>query len=242
MLMLAFDTSGFAGSVALLDDDQLLAQRQLDASRRSAQTLVPALAEVLAEAGVRPSDVRLVAATIGPGSFTGLRVGVTAAKTFAYAAGCDVIGLNTLDVIAAQVPADLLPSPLVGEELGVRGSDSSFPEIHALLDAQRKELFLARFRPAEDGPERLAADTIVSAQSWLDSLQPGTIVTGPGLQKLESLLPPGVIAAPQPLREPQAATVGHMAGREHQRGRRDDLWQLSPAYLRPSYAEEKAKP
>ncbi|HEX5105175.1 MAG TPA: tRNA (adenosine(37)-N6)-threonylcarbamoyltransferase complex dimerization subunit type 1 TsaB [Pirellulaceae bacterium] len=239
MLILAFDTSGFGGSVALLEGERVLVERQLDANRRSAQTLAPATAEALSEAGVRPADVRLVATTIGPGSFTGLRVGVTAAKSFAYAARCDVIGLNTLDVIAAQVPADFLPSPFVGEGSGVRGSDSPDYEIHAILDAQRKELFLARFRPAAAGPERLAEDTIIAAQSWLDPLRPGTIVTGPGLHKLESLLPPGVIAAPQPLREPRAATAGAAAWREYQRGRRDDLWRLAPAYGRPSYAEER---
>ena len=233
MLILAFDTSSFAGSAALLDGaqaprsggrgaTQLLAQRQLDPARRSAQTLAPALAELLAEANQRPADVQLVATTIGPGSFTGLRVAVTAAKTFAYAAGCDVIGLSTLDVIAAQ-------APLNGSSL----------EIHAVMDAQRKELFLARYRFGAEGPERLAPDAIVAAQAWLDSLAPGTIVTGPGLEKLESRLPSHAAVLPKALREPQAATVGQLAWREHQRGRRDDLWKLAPAYLRESYAEEK---
>jgi tRNA threonylcarbamoyladenosine biosynthesis protein TsaB len=229
MWILAFDTSGFAGSVALLSADaraaQVVAERTLDPARRSAQTLAPAMAEVLAEAGIQPADVRLVATTIGPGSFTGLRVAATAAKTFAYAARADVIGLSTLDVIAEQVPRD----------------PASSPELHAILDAQRKELFLARYRVTSNGPERLAPDAIVAAQTWLDSLAPGTIVTGPGLDKLEARLPPHASPAPKSLREPQAITVGQLAWREYQNGRRDDLWKLAPAYLRPSYAEEKAR-
>jgi tRNA threonylcarbamoyladenosine biosynthesis protein TsaB len=246
VLILAFDTSGLAGSVALLDAAQVIAHRTLDPARRSAQTLAPAMAELLAGAGIQPAEIRLVATTIGPGSFTGLRVAATAAKTFAYAAQCDVIGLSTLDVIAAQA---LLPSPLAGEG---RGHTATPPEIHAILDAQRKELFLARYRlgavgnalrgvPTTVNPERLAPDQIIAAQTWLDSLPPGTLVTGPGLAKLEQRLPPQALAAEPSLREPQAVTVGQLAWREYQMGRRDDLWKLAPAYMRPSYAEEKAK-
>jgi tRNA threonylcarbamoyladenosine biosynthesis protein TsaB len=251
LLILSFDTSSLAGSVALLDGENVLRERTLDPARRSAQTLAPAMAELLAASGIQPAEIRLVATTIGPGSFTGLRVAATAAKTFAYAARCDVIGLNTLDVIAAQaflpIPlvgedAPLLPSPLVGEGSGVRGSAAAKAEIHAILDAQRKELFLARFRADASGPQRLAPDQIVAAQIWLDSLAPGTIVTGPGLAKLQSRLPAHVVVIPPPLREPQAATLGQLAWHEYQSGRRDDLWKLAPAYGRPSYAEEKAKP
>lgn len=132
MLTLAFDTSGHYGSVALLDGPQLLAERILPTDRRSAQTLAPAIAELLASQQVTAKQIRLVATTIGPGSFTGLRVGITAAKTFAYAAGAEVIGIRTLEAIANGIQSSQ-PGP------------NLVPEIHAILDAQRKELFLARF-------------------------------------------------------------------------------------------------
>lgn len=224
MLILAFDTSGFAGSVALLNGDQLLAQRQLDPARRSAQTLAPAIAEMLQAEGVSPKQVGLVATTVGPGSFTGLRVGVTTAKTWAYATGGAVIGLSTLAVIARQVPAELR---------------SAASEIHAVLDAQRKELFLARFAASGD---RLAADTIVSADTWLDELKAGTVLTGSGLTRILARLPSTETIAPQAIWEPKAAVVGQLAWQEFQRGRRDDLWKLAPVYLRQSYAEEKRGP
>jgi tRNA threonylcarbamoyladenosine biosynthesis protein TsaB len=224
VLILAFDTSGFAGSVALLDGPAVLAERLLDPARRSAQTLAPAVAEVLREQGVQPKQVGLVATTIGPGSFTGLRVGVTTAKTWAYATGGAVIGLSTLAVIAEQVPA----------ELRVTASG-----VHAVLDAQRKELFVGRFRA--DG-QRLADDAIVPADRWLQDLSSSAtsiIVTGSGLSKLLDRMPPGVIAMSPENWEPRAATVGRLAWRDYERGRRDDLWRLAPLYLRPSYAEEK---
>lgn len=229
MLILALETSSQAGSVALVDRDSVLSVRRLPANRRSAQTLAPAMAEVLAEARRKPQDVRLVAVTIGPGSFTGLRVGVTTAKTFAYAVGAEVLGVDTLEVIAGQSDA---ASPRK------RRSGS---RIDAALDAQRKELFVGRFMSDSQGLIRLEDNRIVSADQWLAELRAGTIVTGPGIQRLLDRLPAGVIVAAEPLREPQATTVGQLAWKQYDRGHRDDLWKLSPKYLRASAAEEKAK-
>ena len=110
MLILAFDTSGSAGSVALLDGPRVLAERAARSpSRRSAQTLAPAIARAAGRGGHRSrATCGLVATTIGPGSFTGLRVGVTTAKTFAYAVGRECLGVSTLEVIAARRAAELL--------------------------------------------------------------------------------------------------------------------------------------
>jgi tRNA A37 threonylcarbamoyladenosine modification protein TsaB len=87
---------------------------------------------------------------------------------------------------------------------------------------------------------RMAADGIISMQEWTAGLQAGTIVTGPGLARVESQLPAGVVVVLAEHREPRAAIVGRLAWRDYLSGRRDDLWKLAPVYLRPSYAEEKA--
>lgn len=232
MLILALETSSQAGSAALLDChlageggcDNVLSQQVLAADRRSAQSLAPAIAQVLAEAGKRPADVGLVAVTIGPGSFTGLRVGVTTAKSFAYATSCECLGVDTLEVMAQQAR---LPSGFVGE-------------LHAVLDAQRKEIFLARFLVERGGLRRLEENRIVPADQWLQELASGTLVTGTGINRLVDRLPAGVVIADAPLREPQAVTVGQLAWRNYQLGRSDDLWKLAPKYLRQSAAEEKA--
>jgi tRNA threonylcarbamoyladenosine biosynthesis protein TsaB len=234
MLVLAFDTSGFSGSLALLDGPRMLGSAMLDADRRSAQTLAPAIVQLLADCGRKPDDVKLVATTIGPGSFTGLRVGVTTAKTFAYAVGAEVIGVSTLEAMAHGTTGDWL-------------KDTS--EVQAVIDALRRELFLGRFRsePGGNVPDglprltRIEADRIVTADEWLSGLAAGTIVTGTGLAKLAERLPAGVLVVPTKLREAQATVVGRLAWRDHQAGRRDDLWKLAPVYLRPSYAEEKAR-
>src|SRR4051812_20605136 len=197
MLILAFDTSGFAGSVALLDGPEVLREGALPAERRSAQTLAPAIDRLLKEAGVQPREVRLVATTIGPGSFTGLRVGVTTAKTFAYAVGAEVLGVSTLEAIAAGVPVDLVGG---GEREG-----------NAVLDAQRKELFVGRFRTEPSAAEgglpritRIDADRIVPVGTWLAELRDGVIVTGAGLSKIEQQVPVCAVAAARACWEPRA--------------------------------------
>ena len=229
MLILALETSSQAGSVALLDRDTVLSQRRLPADRRSAQTLAPAIADALAEARRKPQDVGLVAVTIGPGSFTGLRVGVTTAKTFAYAVGAEVLGMDTLEVIASQCDA--------AEPRGGRSAS----RVEAVIDAQRKELFVGRFMKDSQGLIRLDENRIVPVDQWLAELRAGAIVTGTGIQRFLDRLPADVAVAAEPLREPQAVTVGQLAWKQYDRGRRDDLWKLSPKYLRASAAEEKAK-
>jgi len=203
-----------------------LAELMLDAQRRSAQTLAPAIADLLKSQQVEPDQIKLVATTIGPGSFTGLRVGVTTAKTFAYAVGAEVIGVSTLEAIAHGAPGE----SLAGETR----------EIHAVLDALRKELFVGRFRSEAGQIIRLEPDRIVAAESWLSSLAPGTVVTGPGLARIEAQLPPSVVVVGPEFREVKASSVGRLARRDYDAGRRDDLWKLAPVYIRPSYAEEKA--
>src|SRR5262245_32191202 len=107
--IVAIETSGQHGSVAVLCGEEkgearLVREIVLSDQQRTAQSLAPALNKLLQTAGWEPSTVSLVAVLTGPGSFTGLRIGVTTAKTLAYAWGADVVGINTLEAIAEQAP------------------------------------------------------------------------------------------------------------------------------------------
>src|SRR5690606_34842805 len=95
-----------AGSVALLDDGKLIDARRLPDRPRSAATLAPALDELFQSTGIAPARIGAVAVATGPGSFTGLRVGVATAKMLAYAVGAKIVGVDTLEVIAQQAPED----------------------------------------------------------------------------------------------------------------------------------------
>jgi tRNA threonylcarbamoyladenosine biosynthesis protein TsaB len=225
MRILALETTEKIGSVAAIGDDNLLTELSLDSMLRSAQSLVPAMHDLLERVGWLPQDVQLVAVSIGPGSFTGLRVGVTAAKVFAYCVGAEVMGVGTLEAIAAG--ASERPAAAGGE-------------VSVVLDAQRGDVVVESFafRPPQ-GVESLGAEELISADAWLARLAPGAAVTGPALERLADRLPPGVQALAPCDWRPRAAVVGRLAARYHAQGRRDDLWRLVPRYFRRSAAEEK---
>ena len=109
MRILALETSSSSGSIAVMEDDRVLGESAFDPGQRTAQSFAPAVRRQLEAVDWLPRDIQLVAVALGPGSFTGLRIGVTAAKTLAYAVGAEVIGANTLKVIAWQTPQGDLP-------------------------------------------------------------------------------------------------------------------------------------
>jgi tRNA threonylcarbamoyladenosine biosynthesis protein TsaB len=183
--------------------------------------LAPALRDLLNKVGWAAQSIELVSVTSGPGSFTGLRIGVTTAKTLAYAVGSEIIGVDTLDVLAAQ-------------------AKSPAGRLWPIIDAQRQEVFTAAFEVSQDGVPRRVGDTVVMKQeNWLAELRAGDCVTGPRLRTLAARLPADITAAPEDVWQPTAATVGQVAWQAYQAGQRDDVWKLLPNYHRLSAAEEK---
>lgn len=220
--ILAIETSLRNGSVALALDSQIVASRILTSEMRSAQSLAPAVKELLELHNWKPAEVDGLGVTIGPGSFTGVRVGVTFGKVFCHAAKISVIGLTTLEVLAHQA----------ADEEG---------ELHVVLDAQRADLFHQRFRISGKETAALTAPRVVSAATWLSELGAGEAprATGAGLAKHRSALPSHVRICDERLWEPNAEAVASLASRAFESGRRDDVWNLAPLYLRASAAEEK---
>lgn len=224
MRILALETSERTGSLAAAEGGNLLLSFELNSQHGSAQSLAPAIGQLLADVGWRPADVQMVGVAVGPGSFTGIRVGVATAKTLAYAVGARVLGVNRLAVIAEQAPL-------------------AWPRLSVVIDAQRGQLFTSDFLRRDDGNNSYwmvsNGPQIVDRDEWLASLSHATAVSGPGLSRLEGQLPAGVPVVERSLWKPQAATLAKIAWRRHLAGERDDLWRLAPIYLRKSAAEEK---
>jgi tRNA threonylcarbamoyladenosine biosynthesis protein TsaB len=103
--VLGIDSAGAGLSVAIVRGDEVLAWRDEAMERGQAERLMPAIATVLDEAGIATPDLGLIGVTVGPGSFTGLRVGIAAARGLALAAGVRAIGISSFAAVAAQVPA-----------------------------------------------------------------------------------------------------------------------------------------
>lgn len=223
MRILAIETSGPAGSVAAADGCSLLAELPLNPQQRGAQSLAPALVELLRQVSWQPKDVQLVAVSIGPGSFTSLRVGVTTAKTFAYAISADILAIGTLEAIAAQA-AD------AGEGA----------QIATAIDAQRGDVYAALFRRQSSYEfDVLHAPAICRAGEWIDGLTSTVSVSGPALEKLAERMPREIVIAPRDAWYPKASTVARLAAARFTAGERDDVWRLAPLYLRKSAAEER---
>lgn len=221
--ILSLETSLRQGSVAALvgsaEGMEVLEELLLPADERSARVLLPTVSDLLRARSWQPSEIELVCVTTGPGSFTGLRIGVTAAKTLAFAVGAKLVGVHTLAALVASVP----------HRTG---------RTWAVLDAQRQELFAAKF---EDGQiPRMPKTMIVTVEDWLAELQAGDSVVGPPLAQLAERLTAGVNVVEAKFWQPQASVVGQLGYQLFQTGQLVDPVQLVPNYYRKSAAEEKA--
>jgi tRNA threonylcarbamoyladenosine biosynthesis protein TsaB len=224
MLILGIETSGIGGSIALADARGCLAERSLSqAGRRHARTLVAELKSLLAGQNTDPDALDAVAVSIGPGSFTGLRVGIVCAKVLAYAVSAKLVAVETFLAIAAESPADVEAVQVVG-------------------DGQRGDLYVGRYaRTPEGGWRRSGAIEIEPAGSWLESLRTGDVVSGPGLARHLEEASRRCRALDAGRHEPGAATIAGLGHGMAERGEFADVWTLEPFYLRRSGAEEKAE-
>ena len=212
--LLLIETSGRAGAVALAEGESLLSTRRLDEARHQARDLAPAVAELLAAAGWKPRDLTAVVISRGPGSYTGLRVGLMSAKTFAYAADCALLAIDTFPVIAAQVPP---------------GADP----LDVIADAQQQKVYLQRF----EGGVAVSPLVIRPVADWLADA-PAPWVSGPALRQHSGRLPPPVRPVDESLWDPRPESMLALALKRWRAGDRDDLFTVEPLYLRPSSAEE----
>ena len=163
--VLALETTDVTGSVALAERGKIIALKRLDPDQRSARSLAPAIRDVLREAQWRSSDVEIVAATVGPGSFTGLRVGLATAKMFAWSVGAKLVGVDSLDAIVFGLDNNS-PNLLAGD-----CADGTL--VSAGVDAQRGDVALRNYWVAGDGQNRKFFDVdgklrVLPIRKWLD--------------------------------------------------------------------------
>lgn len=230
MPILAIETSGLQGSIALLHDGVTCERPLATAGRRHAQTLTLEVQELLREQRLSPRDLTAVAVSLGPGSFTGLRVGVVCAKTLTYALGCPLIGIETYHALLAGLPTDL-----------VTESTTEPPRrFWTIGDAQRGDLFLAEFVPQPTGDwVRLGEYQIVPGETWLAGLTERDVVLGPGVLRYQDVATAAMRVQEPACVQPAAKALIPLAESRLQGGQVDSPWTLAPIYLRPSAAEEQ---
>ena len=234
MKILALESSATAASVALCEDEALIAQSFRDTGLTHSQTLLPMTEELLAHCGLTVADLDLIAVAAGPGSFTGLRIGVATAKGLAWAAQLPCAGCSTLEAMAWNLA-------------GLDG------ELCAAMDARRHQVYNARFRAENGTITRLTEDRAIALEDLIEELR-GTkttqIVLGDGAQLCcEALTAAGIPArlAPPNRRQQTAWGVARLGLELAKAGRTVPPEELVPVYHRLSQAErerlarEKAK-
>ncbi len=223
MWTVGIETSCRHGSVALLHDEEPVAGRSLSQEgRRHARTLVDELQQMLAEAGLAPQDCDVIAVSRGPGSFTGLRVGIVCAKTWAFATGCRLVGVDTLQAVAEGMPGDVR-------------------QVDVIADAQRGDVYVGRYRREDAATWRRQAEVrIVSVEEWLSEASDESVVSGPAVGTFRDRIATQTNLAPETTWIPKAVDVARIGRRQAEAGETSDAWSLEPLYLRKSAAEEKA--
>lgn len=220
--LLIIETSCSPGLVGLAVGEKLLGVRRLEEARRHARDLAPAIQELLAVQGWKPREIGAVIVGRGPGSYTGLRVGIMTAKTLAYATGCALLAIDTFAAIAQQAPEQAL-------------------RVDVLADAQQDKIYAQPFARSAPGEkmEPVAPLSIQAFPDWLAGLEEATWVSGPGIEGQKSRLGKHLVVQSDQ-RESRPESLLRLGLGRFRRGERDDFWKLEPLYLRPSAAEEKA--
>lgn len=216
-MLLAIETSTRQLGVALLKGEELVASYELLADYPHAVELPGAVTRVLQEAGASLKALEGIVVDIGPGSFTGLRIGMAFVKGLCFPTKLPVIGVSSLDVLAAGVPYAALP-------------------VCPLLDAKQGNLYAARYRLEGATPKRETDYVLGPVDEALALITPPAILLGDGCARYRDRILarcPTAQFATQELWLPRAATLARLGGARLLRGERDDASRLVPMYLYP---------
>jgi len=225
MKVLGIDTSTSCGAVGLIDDGEVLSDYLLNISVTHAERLLGAIGLVLREARCSIGDVDGWALSLGPGSFTGLRIGVSTVKGLAFATGKPVAGVSTLDALASQVS----PTPYL---------------ICPILDARKKEVYTAFYRYGEGNIlGRQSDDQALRPEDLVKKIKKQTIFLGDGVRTYRDFLlhslPSLAIFPVAPVHVPRGSTVAKLGLDLLKKEEHLNISTFSPIYIRPSEAEIK---
>lgn len=236
-LILAVETSGRWGSVALGKGEDVLVERPFSSPMRHSAELFPAIAALLAETGCTPGDIGQVYVSSGPGSFTGLRLAVTMAKTMALASGTKIVAVNSLEA-AAQNATDY-----------ARDTGTACQCVAVVLDAKRGQFFTGFFRPAAGRWKAVGSPELMKPEAFVKAAETqGTKVhiLGEGLVYYAAKFSSShIVILPEAYWQPKASAVFALGRERANAGDFDDPVSLVPTYIRKALDEDsppKKKP
>lgn len=222
MLTLAIDTATKVCTVALCRETKILAEYSINMGMTHSEGLLPQLDQLLARTGVKKEEIELIGISMGPGSFTGLRIGLATAEAMAYSWQCYLHGVDTLKALAYNLP-------LSGRVLS------------PVLDAQKGNFYQALYEWRAGELIELAPVAVVSKEQALERIALcGTpaLLLGECDKLVQAGLPDFIEAAPEALRLPKASSVALAAQADFEAESDKKIFGLEPYYIRRSEAEE----
>jgi|APFre7841882590_1041340.scaffolds.fasta_scaffold00084_5 tRNA threonylcarbamoyladenosine biosynthesis protein TsaB len=223
MLILALDTSTKSVSIALLENTTILYEISINQGVNHSLVVLPALHDLCRISNIEIGKIDLFVCTIGPGSFTGLRIGLSTVKGLAIAAGKPVVGVSTLDALAFN---------LAGSEMLVC----------PMLDAKKNQVYTALYRTeSENILEKKEHERVTDVRDFLSKIDDKTLFVGDGAMKhakhIRDSLPDKSFFASLAHQSVRAATVGILGGKKYDKGDVLNPLAVTPIYLRLSEAE-----
>jgi tRNA threonylcarbamoyladenosine biosynthesis protein TsaB len=227
MKVLGIDTSTSCGSVGMIDDESIISEYLLNIPATHSERLLGAVELILKEARFAVEDLDGWAISLGPGSFTGLRIGVSTVKGLALATRKPVAGISTLDVLASQIS----PTPYL---------------ICPILDARKGEVYTAFYRYGQGNDlKRQSAYRAIKPEDLVKEIKERTIFIGDGVRTygnfLRNSFPSSVLFPPHHLNVPHGSGVAKLGLELLRKGEYLDLATFTPLYIRPSEAEIKSQ-
>ncbi len=235
-LILAVETSGRIGSVAIALAEKLLAETAFSGPMRHSAEILPAVYGLLNRFGRKPKDIEHIYISIGPGSFTGLRIATTFAKTMHLAGTAKIVAVDTLDVIAANITSPTTENTACPSSYQPQAS--SIEHIATILDAKRGQFFIAVYqRNTSDGIwKKILPDSLITASQFLDRFAAATEpiwLLGEGLvYHKDKFKADGIRFLDDCYWSPRAAKVHLLGWKLATRGKFANPLTLQPNYLR----------
>ncbi len=226
MTILTIDTATIVASIAILNDEKLIGEMIINHKKKHSEKLMVAIDHLLKDGGLSIDDIDAFGIVAGPGSFTGLRIGMATVKGFAQALDKPVIAVSTLASLAMNIP--------FSENL-----------ICPILDAQRKQVYTALFHFEGEHLVRDLADSALEIEALIEIIKGQkklVYLLGDGLARFSKMILaacPNARMVPNYLNMNRASSAAALVLKKAERGDYEDYRQLQPVYIRPSYAEEK---
>jgi tRNA threonylcarbamoyladenosine biosynthesis protein TsaB len=239
--ILLIDTAETPGSIGLFDGSTVVARRSLDGNQKHGRDFAPSFASMMRELGRSPKEIDAVFVNVGPGSYTGLRVGVASAKTIAY--------LNRAPIVAVDAPSIYVHAAIAAFESKASGGGSEpnsgvegfrfgerWKRICPLIDGQRGMVYSAS-SGVDPSPLVQPEVSLISIADRITAFCEGDLAIGPGVVRYRVDIPDRFRL--DDLAVDGLAALSRIGARRLEAGMVADLWTLEPSYLRPSAAEEK---